>query len=209
MQHLKKSSKNVHSTLINVIVLVKLKLFNFFHAIAKVDFDSIRVVAFGVRFLLPQSKNVFQRFQCNESNLNSEIRKCAPQWKTVKSVSRVCLWLKKLTKLHTRASLQASNWTSGGIHPWRTRNRICSGVAPVVALHIAQAASFFTSKYSVLLPTFWISGCMRLFLMTASIWAWFPAVILEIVQQVSFFMPWRKWTTKLLSWRTHYLALMV
>mmetsp|Transcript_110251 Transcript_110251/g.311027 ORF Transcript_110251/g.311027 Transcript_110251/m.311027 type:complete len:350 (+) Transcript_110251:466-1515(+) len=73
---------------------------------------------------------------------------------------------------------------NGLTQPQPTRNSICCGDPPAIALLIAQAASFFMSKSAVCKRL--ITGGKRPQSATAWICSRFPAVMFEIVQHVSF-----------------------
>mmetsp|Transcript_9647 Transcript_9647/g.25635 ORF Transcript_9647/g.25635 Transcript_9647/m.25635 type:complete len:220 (-) Transcript_9647:870-1529(-) len=82
------------------------------------------------------------------------------------------------------ASETESRSTMGLMHPHSTRCSTCCGEPPEVALLIAQAASFLMSKSPVCNRP--MTGTMSPLLMTSWICSRLPAVMLEIVQQLSF-----------------------
>mmetsp|Transcript_28401 Transcript_28401/g.95626 ORF Transcript_28401/g.95626 Transcript_28401/m.95626 type:complete len:202 (+) Transcript_28401:223-828(+) len=75
----------------------------------------------------------------------------------------------------------------GGMHADCTRNLICCGVPPDVALETAQAASLRMSNSAELSSE--ISGGTMCASTTAWIWSLLPAVMLEMVQHASLRMP--------------------
>merc|ERR1719201_681036 len=85
----------------------------------------------------------------------------------------------------TSATLSSSH--KGGMQACDTRNLICSGVPPDVALLMAHAASFLMSNSALFRRL--TSGGMTFASTTDWIWSLLPAVMFEIVQQASFLMP--------------------
>mmetsp|Transcript_1881 Transcript_1881/g.6146 ORF Transcript_1881/g.6146 Transcript_1881/m.6146 type:complete len:213 (+) Transcript_1881:179-817(+) len=75
----------------------------------------------------------------------------------------------------------------GGMQACCTRNLICMGVPPDVALEMAQAASLRMSNSALLRS--WTSGGTMLLSMTLWIWSLLPAVMLLMVQHASLRMP--------------------
>mmetsp|Transcript_18952 Transcript_18952/g.56300 ORF Transcript_18952/g.56300 Transcript_18952/m.56300 type:complete len:228 (+) Transcript_18952:277-960(+) len=84
-------------------------------------------------------------------------------------------------------SATESSSQSGGMHTCDTRNLICCGVPPDVALEMAQAASFRMSNSAEFNSC--TSGGTMFASTTDWIWSLFPAVMFEIVQHASLRMP--------------------
>merc|ERR1719271_228921 len=84
-------------------------------------------------------------------------------------------------------SATLNNSQSGGMQACDTRNLICSGVPPDVAFEMAHAASFLMSNSALFNRL--TSGGMTFASTTDWIWSLLPAVMLLIVQQASFRMP--------------------
>mmetsp|Transcript_98287 Transcript_98287/g.256776 ORF Transcript_98287/g.256776 Transcript_98287/m.256776 type:complete len:249 (-) Transcript_98287:591-1337(-) len=74
----------------------------------------------------------------------------------------------------------------GFMQPHSTKYSMCCALPPAVALLMAHAASFLMSKSPV--ASRWTMGGINWLLITSWICALFPAVIFDIVQQVSFRM---------------------
>mmetsp|Transcript_17693 Transcript_17693/g.36259 ORF Transcript_17693/g.36259 Transcript_17693/m.36259 type:complete len:216 (+) Transcript_17693:237-884(+) len=91
--------------------------------------------------------------------------------------------------LTMRTSGLSRRLTSGGTQPWSTRYLICMSSPPDVAFEIAHAHSLRMSKSS--LSSMRTSAGMMWWSITAWSWSLLPAVMLEMVQHVSFRMPLR------------------
>uniref|UniRef100_A0A2M3ZMZ7 Putative secreted peptide n=1 Tax=Anopheles braziliensis TaxID=58242 RepID=A0A2M3ZMZ7_9DIPT len=104
----------------------------------------------------------------------------------------VCCWLPAFSMFSSPFSATVTIFGSitvnsshiGGIQPASTRCLICSTVPPLVALVMAQAASFRVLKSAF--PSNSIMLGKMLASIVACIWCRLPAAMFEIVQQASF-----------------------